>query len=815
MSLISGQPSSQEGSRRNSREEKRLSGISLSSFIPGRSRSEQRRASNSSSVNGERPGSSHSTASWQPVVSPSAPRLPSFRWNSRERPANNEVLETRSGGDLIDGDLVAIPYSMEDSAVNFDSDRLHMPNRRVQGNHVNKTEEYALSARGVTRSATEPALTSPSQQQIHSRGAPQAAPIQQNEQARNPHRSDLRPHSTREEGYKRAGEEATEDLASGDSKPQHGSQFLPASLHSPRLMARSSHDGSSYVHKQRMYQQQRSIAGFEDEQAVQLANEQAVFEDLQRARRAEQPSNISKAITNPNEEPKATIATVTGKSQKQPTPRPLGDAGSRQSASLILPMQHPAEALPSSPTSMSQSPQTSSDEQLKDQQTRALRRAGDPVSPHKQEFSKAEKMLGFHRRSKQPPSEIVIPDVKTQKSAECVPPSTDSSDMQGSSTKLTRIERMSAQIPFKNRHNSPSSQTAIPSGARTNENPRSDSGTRVSSSQVLDGRAVSSLAAPSVAAQSTPVQESVQHRDENSAVSDTQQTSPLKHEFKPSELDRSPSKSERDAAALAASYSTEITTLAERNDQLKKDDVALMRPKDPELVVESITGDGIIRKTSITRPRSNPHLQTTSMADKSLPSLDFLPQLKHQPLVKSSKRNSTQKSSATSVSPVKFHLPTPPSPPSTAYKSPATSKMPDLALMPRSALRSPSNFPTANYNRSLTSVTPSSSGKSAIVEGLDAKPMAKLFVICCKCKFWHDLPSKLYEAMALPKQLHRRDDSEANGTGKNKKAAGPGKAKVAEARLETAVKCPWCEHAMTTWCCAGWTTVVYLHERHH
>ena len=108
-------------------------------------------------------------------------------------------------------------------------------------------------------------------------------------------------------------------------------------------------------------------------------------------------------------------------------------------------------------------------------------------------------------------------------------------------------------------------------------------------------------------------------------------------------------------------------------------------------------------------------------------------------------------------------------------------------------------------NRSVTEVGTVSFGKGKLGDGMEAKPMAKLFVICCKCKFWHDLPSKLYEAMALPKELDK-DESVAGGKSKGK---------VTGARLETAVKCPWCEHAMTTWCCQGWTTVVYLLERHH
>lgn len=54
---------------------------------------------------------------------------------------------------------------------------------------------------------------------------------------------------------------------------------------------------------------------------------------------------------------------------------------------------------------------------------------------------------------------------------------------------------------------------------------------------------------------------------------------------------------------------------------------------------------------------------------------------------------------------------------------------------------------------------------------------------------------------------------EAKGKGKGKDAdAGAGQGLGV---VETRVRCPWCEHGMSTGCCAGWTTVVYLHERHH
>ncbi|KAA8906642.1 hypothetical protein FN846DRAFT_711894 [Sphaerosporella brunnea] len=62
------------------------------------------------------------------------------------------------------------------------------------------------------------------------------------------------------------------------------------------------------------------------------------------------------------------------------------------------------------------------------------------------------------------------------------------------------------------------------------------------------------------------------------------------------------------------------------------------------------------------------------------------------------------------------------------------------------------------------------------------KPVAKLFVICCRCKYWHDLPSAMYRGMV------------ENGG---------------------ATRCPYCLHGMETACCSGYTCVVYLHQRHH
>lgn len=76
-------------------------------------------------------------------------------------------------------------------------------------------------------------------------------------------------------------------------------------------------------------------------------------------------------------------------------------------------------------------------------------------------------------------------------------------------------------------------------------------------------------------------------------------------------------------------------------------------------------------------------------------------------------------------------------------------------------------------------------------------PLAKMFVECCHCKFYHDLPSKVYECMAKPDAVVEDRMLGISGA------------------ITTAVKCPWCQHAMSTKCCAGYAAVVYLKEKLH
>lgn len=93
---------------------------------------------------------------------------------------------------------------------------------------------------------------------------------------------------------------------------------------------------------------------------------------------------------------------------------------------------------------------------------------------------------------------------------------------------------------------------------------------------------------------------------------------------------------------------------------------------------------------------------------------------------------------------------------------------------------------------SAVAVSASASGNSIL-----GKPMAKMLVECCHCRFYHDMPSRVYEAMMQPDDVV-----------KDKKLGVSG-------QVTTCVKCPWCAHNMSTVCCAGYAAVVYLKEKLH
>lgn len=81
---------------------------------------------------------------------------------------------------------------------------------------------------------------------------------------------------------------------------------------------------------------------------------------------------------------------------------------------------------------------------------------------------------------------------------------------------------------------------------------------------------------------------------------------------------------------------------------------------------------------------------------------------------------------------------------------------------------------------------------------VDREPITKVFVECCSCRYYHDMPSNLYEAMANPEGvLNPVDKCGFSGA------------------LSMTVKCSWCRHEMSTRCCAGLAATVYIKERLH
>ncbi|KAJ5782171.1 hypothetical protein N7457_003945 [Penicillium paradoxum] len=114
--------------------------------------------------------------------------------------------------------------------------------------------------------------------------------------------------------------------------------------------------------------------------------------------------------------------------------------------------------------------------------------------------------------------------------------------------------------------------------------------------------------------------------------------------------------------------------------------------------------------------------------------------------------------------------------------------------------------------------------------------IAKIFVICCRCKYWHDLPSEVYARLACPERLgtdlktSRSRSKKQNDTGPRKLTGSRslpfGQFPAAHAAqnmpdlrpaplLPRKVTCCWCGHNMSRSCCEGWTTVVEMRERHH
>lgn len=587
-------------------------------------------------------------------------------------------------------------------------------------------------------------------------------------------------------------------------------------------------DGGSYVQKHRMYQQQRSIAGYEDELALARFNDLTAAQitlELEKQRLPPTPSDSLESLNRP----KQSNAQYTD-SQEAFHVRTLEEVKADE-FHFFLSKQ------PLHPPSFG---------------------SGPPPSP------KGEKASGVSRRPK-----IASPSMSTTSSNTITkisnagsspfrpvsPPSPVSPETVALVTSISKAERVlgieenNTPSPPPKSANRSSRRMSDKWGIGTAQQPLAVASTpSLKTEEALKSRRTSSPDPASNGPQSLPIFPTCHSPPMDDALSS--------HSWRA--LDN--------VNRLSSSRGRTSTSTISSVDSIPTPQHASSKPI-PEVIIEGIDGDGITRRASIKRPRSQPQLQDSSTTTQDL---SFLPELKHQALVKPDRKSPTASlvssrssfgpnpppSSSSSSDKHSLHsspqFPTP-SPPSTRpssddgislplgasslnYTSNAAFRSPNQnnhqsasGLEPRSLLR-PGSAP-----RRSTMSPPSSAAGPGTVAATQMKPLAKMFVICCKCKFWHDLPSALYKEMAMSRQIvgeeedeehaHGAEDTNATtgtgGTGESNRGRDKERRGVTSAsgkiqgRVETRVQCPWCEHGMSTSCCAGWSCVVYLHERHH
>jgi len=609
-----------------------------------------------------------------------------------------------------------------------------------------------------------------------------------------------------------------------------------ASADPMRQTTHSSRDGGSYVHKQRMYQQQRSIAGYQDELAIEMAN---------------RPRSGSRAFG---------LGTPT----MPPTPTPTDSAESLSDCEGVQAQNR--ESSKTTTESRDVEPNSSSEEDSLDKyhQYRAAesQKRGTRLGRKVQGMSKAEKMLGANKS-----------DVETGSRSDLHPRPNDSA--MASSAPATKFSSTTLDVGLAvapPRHPEFLAETAMeskdPKQKADTYHEKEQSPVRQASKAKVQRMQTEPAKAPSLPRSTTDpvflhnrVSRMVEHYsgpDMPTAADDSRTKKAVSKAKETQEL----SSLERTAHTVKPKKSKELSTTSSSKEPkaLVKSPEASNTKSQPGATAVAVKGDAFIRKPSLRRPRSDPELKVSPDAP-TLPAFDFLPELKHQPLVKPKRTSPVRVSFATSPTTI---------PPSTtmAYSSssaPSPSKPTELHsssvrstrhtsshLQPEPSSSGPIITGVATTTRPrVSSLTPTPTlslvpkGKEP-QEALNTKPLGKMFVICCGCKYWHDMPSRLYEAMALPRKIGAVDGAPESvgakrisadpkrssvdvkgfgelwrGKGKEDKGKGKakeeesGKGKAVEGKVYTTVKCPWCEHGMSTACCAGWTAIVYLHERHH
>ncbi|KAN0094023.1 hypothetical protein V8E51_017207 [Hyaloscypha variabilis] len=243
--------------------------------------------------------------------------------------------------------------------------------------------------------------------------------------------------------------------------------------------------------------------------------------------------------------------------------------------------------------------------------------------------------------------------------------------------------------------------------------------------------------------------------------------------------------------------------------ELTEDDASMKTPTAKRSAADFTASQQDLPKPSRTDPTTNskglqrePSL-SRSISTPEMQDLSFLPVLKHQSLARPPKgkgraspgkkgKHASLSKEQENNSPTDLVRPPPISVSDTVTKSEGSSPtsahssqyLQNARLSIPRAPRSPmkSGFPPAHLP------LPQTGGP---------EPIAKMFVICCSCKYFHDMPSKVYECMAKPDNVVKDTNLGVSGV------------------ISTSVKCPWCGHGMSTSCCAGYASVVFLRERLH
>ncbi|UKZ75267.1 hypothetical protein TrVFT333_002942 [Trichoderma virens FT-333] len=231
-------------------------------------------------------------------------------------------------------------------------------------------------------------------------------------------------------------------------------------------------------------------------------------------------------------------------------------------------------------------------------------------------------------------------------------------------------------------------------------------------------------------------------------------------------------------------------------------------PKSTRPVGNTSTSSTVIStKTTTVTTGQAAHRRSQTDVD-AISGIDFLPKLKHQPLkvvehVIVPRQHSPSTALISGEERVNGKAQPVAAPWPASYLEEARKAAP-LAPPPQ-VLGSPRLGPKVTPPSSIRSqpsptadLAPTKAPRHTAGSPVGGEPIAKMFVECCGCKYYHDMPSNIYEAMANPEAVIRpRGNVGFTGA------------------LSMTVKCPWCFHEMSTKCCAGYAAMVYVKERLH